>query len=215
MPNPERVEGRCNAKLKGGRGYCGNKPAYGPDIAGGRCFYHGAGSTGAKTQAGQKRAAEANIRHSYYRSMLKSSWSPERLQAFDAANTSTDVTDEIALVRSNIVDIERRMGNGEVTVMGVKGEVFLEDIKDRLHTRLNMYLRSQHEMHPEADKQKGKLKIEISIGQGVKAETEAKASLDGNEEDIGDLEAPIANAPAEEASKPDSIENALSHLEDP
>ena len=217
MPNPSPTVGCCNAKLKDNKGYCANKHLYGPDIAGGRCKHHGAMSTGARTAAGKQRSIDANTRHSYYRSMLKASWSPEQRHAFDTAPTGTDMSDEIALMRSNIAKIEARILAGEVSIQGLKSEVFLIDILNNVNRSLNAALRSQHEMHPEMDQQKGTLKIEISIGSGATGAVEDVADLEGS--DVKELDAPIAYAPEEQLESESEAtltpNAALAYLEDP
>ncbi len=120
-------------------------------------------STGATTAIGIAKQQRAITRHGYYGKMLAKHWSPEKLAAYEAAPRSTNCADEIALIRANIQDIDRRLTGGEISVPGMRGEVFLEDIRDRLLGRLNGFLRSQHEMHPEAEMGNNRMRLEITV----------------------------------------------------
>lgn len=154
-------------------------------------------STGAVTAVGQEKLRVQSVKHGYYGRQLAKVWSPEQLQAYENAPRGTDCSDEIALLRANIADIDSKLLAGKTSVQGMRGEVFLVDIKDRLLGKLRGFLKSQHEMHPEAEMGTGKMKLEISI-KSTGVEVDVKNIDDGGAAIEVEPGAPIATEEATE-----------------
>lgn len=142
-------------------------------------------STGPRSAEGKEKARlagqRASTKHGYYAKRLAASFkNTEDEKLFKSVNRGTDCSEEIALYRTQIVQMQERLANGEITIAGMRGEVFLEDILLRKTAMLNSLLRSQHEMHPEANNA-GKLKIELSVKvEGGKAVEHDVPDIEGN-----------------------------------
>lgn len=163
MPNPEPQDGKCNAEVKNGDGYCANRAGFKTDHVGeGRCYLHGGCSTGAPENNGnnEKHGLYAD-RQAYYtrRTPEEKAWIDSVYDSLiDDAPFSKDNFAKSQMVRNIAIDMHKlRRANDYIDEVGVvhkdkvvgytdDGKPMMEDQENALniaYDRLNRTLTKQ------------------------------------------------------------------------
>lgn len=161
-------------------------------------------STGARTEIGRAKLAKRATKHGFYSRNL----TEEQQKAWSKVPTTTDCSGEIKLMRTHIDELNAKIAGGAVSVPGMRGEIFLEDILVRKTAMLNSLLRSQHVMHPESGND-APMRLEITV--------QGNVDIDVKDLDQGGAESAASNDPLAPDEGPDPKGHSLEDLlgEDP